>query len=178
MRMQALALGVAIGCALWPAASRAQPRPVAAGTVVLVMESGGGVSAGVALRDALNRELHVHVVSLADATKQHVRASAMLTVATDASRSLNVVYWDLRGSSDALSAPTPAVPEQRAIVALALASALLDKHRAELTVRALEAEDASGMVDVIRSPRALYALLERVGWFVPRTSVQLHIEDF
>jgi hypothetical protein len=177
--MRMLALAVVIGCALGSAAARAQSLPTAAaGTVVLVMESGGGVSAGTDLRDALNRQPHVHVVSLADATKQHVRPAALLTIATDLSHTLRVVYWDLHGGSDALTAPTPAVAEQRAAVALALASALLDKHAAELTVRALEADEAGGLVDVVRSPRALYALLERVGWFVPRTSVHLHIEDF
>jgi hypothetical protein len=136
------------------------------------------VRAAIELRNALNRQQRKQVLSLADATKQDVRPAAILTVAIDASHRLNVVYWDLWGGSDALTAPSPAAPDQFNAIALALASALLDKHRAELTAHALDPDSAARVADAGRSSRAFYALLDRVGRLAPRTNVELHLEDF
>ena len=142
------------------------------------MESGGGVLAATELRSALNRQPRVRVLSLAEATKQHVQPAAVLTVATDRSRFVNVVYWGLSGETDALTSPTPATADQVGAVVLALASALLERHRLELTAMDGEPNAQLRFVDFARTTREFHAMLGRFGRLSARTSVELRLEDF
>jgi predicted nucleotide-binding protein (sugar kinase/HSP70/actin superfamily) len=180
MRLAGHALGVALllSAALQPRLIAAEEAATADTdtTVVLVMESGGGVRAASELRAALNRQPSVHLVSLAEASRQQARPAAVLTVATDPARVVSVIYWDLAGNTDSLSAPAPAGAGQIDVVIMALTSALLDRHRAELNARS-----ADGGPRPLASPltsSAFYAMLGRLGRMTPRTSVQLRVEDF
>lgn len=162
-----------------PAALTGDDRPqLPPRSVVLVMESGGGVLAATELRSALNRQPRLRVLSLAEATKQRVQPAAVLTVATDPSRVLSVVYWGLTGETDSLSSPTPATADQISAVVLALASALLDRHRLELTGTESDRVGQLRFVDFARTSREFYAMLGRFGRLSPRTSVELRLEDF
>jgi hypothetical protein len=162
-----------------PATSSA--TSASASPVVLVMESGGGVHAAVELRAFLNRQPNLRVLSLADAARQQVQPAAVLTVATDPNRAaVRVVYWDLSGGTDALAAPAPAKPEDIGAVVLALTSALLERHRPELsetTSATALASRASGL-DSLGNSRAFYAMLGRFNRLIPRTNVELRFEDF
>ena len=191
-----LALRVGFGFALLWAALDAQPLLAQArdsgapsealsgatirATVVLVMESGGGVKAATELRASLNRRPNVHLVSLAEASHAPLPPTAVLTVATDPTRVVSVFYWDLAGNTESLTAPTPADAAQISAVVLALASALLERHRPELDTQGagIEAAPAAPALDWMRTSRALYAMLGRLGGVKPRTDVQLRAEDF
>jgi hypothetical protein len=176
------ALRSAIGVMLLWAALCVQPlaaqAPTADSTVVLVMESGGGMRAASELRAALNRRPDVHLVSLAEAARAQLPPTAVLAVATDPTRVVNVIYWDLDGNADALAAPAPSDAGQINAVVLALASALLDRHRPELASKAAQASVTPPALDLMRTSRALYAMLGRLGGVRPRTDVQLRVEDF
>jgi hypothetical protein len=187
-----LSAGVLLGfllCATQPHLSSAQagPSPLSAPApqlplppkaVVLVMESGGGVLAATELRSALNRQPRVRVLSLAEAAKQRVQPAAVLTVATDPSHIVSVVYWGLSGESDALTSPAPASGEQIGVVVVALASALLERHRLELSGTESDRIGQLRFVDFARTSREFYAMLGRFGRLSPRTSVELRLEDF
>jgi hypothetical protein len=174
-------LGVAFGVTLLWAALCMQPlaaQAAVASSIVLVMESGGGVRAASELRAALNRRPDVHLVSLAEASHAQLPPSAVLTVATDPTRVVSVIYWDLAGNTDSLVAPTPSDAAQINAVVLALASALLDRHRPELSAKAVQTSVPPPALDLMRTSRALYAMLGRLGGVRPRTDVQLRVEDF
>jgi hypothetical protein len=145
--------------------------------VVLVMESYGGVSAASELRAALNRQPRTRVISLAESMRQRAQPAAVLTVASDPSRVLSVVYWSQSGEADSLSAPAPAAEQLQAVI-LALTSALLDRHRVELGGLDIERAGPLRYIDFARTSREFYAMLGRFGRFGPRTSVELRMEDF
>jgi hypothetical protein len=179
MRLAGHALGVVLLLAAL------QPRPVAAQdavsadtTVVLVMESGGGVRAATELRAALNRQPSVHLVSLAEAARLPAQPVAVLTVATNPARVVSVIYWDLAGNTDSLSASAPAGAGQIDVVIMALTSALLDRHRAELNAGNVDSEPRPSATGLRLSSSAFYAVLGRLGRMTPRTSVELRVEDF
>jgi hypothetical protein len=172
-------------CALvgWLLLAAGRPSSVAAESaamgeslVVLVMESGGGVRAGNELRAVLNSESQIRVLSAAEATRSHAKPAAVLTVASDATRMVSVMYWDSAGNTDGLSAPAPSGLGQIDVVARALASALLDRHRAELKAETLES--APRVVDSMRQSKAFYAMLGRMSRMSSRTNVRLMLEDF
>ena len=152
---------------------RPNPPPAAAvesaakRPVLLVMESAGGVRAAATLRAALNDQRGLQVMSLAEVTQKQLQPAAIVTVAAIGARSVSVVYWDGAGGRDTLSAPAPSRADQLDAVVLALASALLDRHRADWNL----AVDS-------RPSDELYALLNRVSRLSPRTNIALRFEDF
>jgi hypothetical protein len=172
-----------ISLALWLALTLFGSSPIAAQPpqkvpgvpVVLVMESGAGVQAALELRAVLNRQMDVTVLSLEEAASAQVQPAALLTVAADRAHRVRVVFWDLAGGSDSLSAPAPANVQEANAVVLALSSALLDRHRHDL----LENTIRSGFAVNLESLAwANYALLGRMRQLVPRTNVKLRAEDF
>jgi len=160
MRLQPLA-------AQEPAASRQSPTEIRS-PVLLVMESTGGVRAASALRGSLNAHPGVRVISLGDLSSAPTQPAAILTVAAATTRGVHVAYWDHFGRRDSLSAPAPARADQLDAVVLALASALLDRHRAELT----------GGVSLERTLLEPYAALGGFAKLIPRLQVALRFEDF
>jgi hypothetical protein len=107
------------------------------------------------------------VISLGDLSGAPTQPAAILTVAA-ATRGVHVAYWDHFGRRDSLSAPAPARADQLDAVVLALASALLDRHRAELT----------GGVSLERTLLEPYAALGGFAKLIPRLQVALRFEDF
>ena len=155
------------------------PDPAAqAGAVLVVMESAGGVRAASSLRAALSAQGGVRAMALADVARNKLQPTVMLTVSAVASREVSVAYWDLSGARDALSAPAPARADQVDAVVLALASALLERHRPELLERAKGSAPGLGERELARTTDALYAVLGRYGRLSPRSNVALRFEDF
>ena len=148
------------------------------GAVLVVMESAGGIRAASSLRTALGARGGVRVMALADVARAKVQPTVILTVSAVASREVSVAYWDLAGSRDALAAPAPARADQLDAVVLALASALLEKHRPELSARAKGVAEPMAQRQLSRTTDALYAVLGRYGRMSPRTNVALRFEDF
>lgn len=143
-------------------------------TVVVVMESMGGLRAASALRKALN-QAGCSVVSLVEAHRKSLTPDVLLTIGADNSR-IQVVYWDSDGRPDVLSAVGPATQDQVDAVVLALSSALIDRHRDTATL-SREGMARARMFDDQRATRAIYAMLGR-GTLAPRTNVYLRFEDF
>jgi hypothetical protein len=143
-------------------------------TVVVVMESSGGLRAATALRKALN-DAGCSVVSLVEAHRKSLAPDVLLTIGADNSR-IQVVYWDNDGHPDVLSAVGPATQDQVDAVVLALSSALIDRHKASAAVTR-EVMARARMFDDQRATRAIYAMLGR-GTLAPRTNVYLRFEDF
>jgi glutamine synthetase type III len=147
--------------------------------VLIVMESAGGVRAAAALRNAINAQTEVRVVSQADIARQKLAPAAMLTVSAVASQIVSVAYWDMTGERDWLSSPAPARADQMDAVVLALASALIERHQPDLLERAQAGTSrALGEMQLVRTPDALYAVLGRFGRLYPRSNVSLRFEDF
>ncbi len=156
----------------------AKPSP-AGGAVLVVMESAGGIRAARTLRNALNSREDLRVVSQADLARTPLSPAAILTVSAVASQSVSVAYWDLSGTRDWLSAAAPAHADQMDAVVLALASALLDRHRTELIESSRRVAGAgAGSLELARTTDALYAVLGRFGRLSPRSNVSLRFEDF
>jgi hypothetical protein len=144
-------------------------------TVVLVMESSGGLRAAAALRKALN-EAGCSVLSLVEAQRKSLTPDALLTIGSDNSR-IQVVYWDNDGRPDVLSSLGPATQDQVDAVVLALSSALIDRHRSTTPAISREVMARARMFEDQRASRAIFAMLGR-GTFAPRTNVYLRFEDF
>ena len=94
------------------------------------------------------------------------------------SQTVSVAYWDLSGARDWLSAAAPARADQMDAVVLALASALLDRHRPDLLESGRRGSTAVGTAELARTTDALYAVLGRFGRLSPRSNVALRFEDF
>lgn len=150
-------------------------QPLAATPVLVVMEAAGGVRAGAALRSALNSRKEVRVVSQSDLVRKSQTPAAVITVSAVTAQIVSVAYWDMKGARDLLSAQAPAQADQLDAVVLALASALLARHRDDLL-------ESSRRTNVARdfSPNAseLYAMLGRFSKARPRSNVSLRYEDF
>jgi hypothetical protein len=183
-----LVLGVAseafaqVKLAQLPSASAPAANPAAVSdsaykkpTVVLVMESSGGLRAATALRKALN-EAGCSVLSLVEAQRRSLTPDALLTIGADNSR-IQAVYWDNDGRPDVLSSVGPATQDQVDAVVLALSSALIDRHRSTTPAISREVMARARMFEDQRASRAIYAMLGR-GSFAPRTNVYLRFEDF
>jgi hypothetical protein len=178
MRVIGLAFGL-VACVLASVEhAAAQAEPAKRRPIVLVMESAGGVHAASDLRTTLNRDAGYRVLSLSEAQHEAVRPSAVLTVATDRARVVRVVYWDLAGDTDSLTAATPARPEDMPAVVLALSSALLERHRSDLRREPRESDARASWLDAANASRAFYAVLGRISRLSPRTNVELRFEDF
>lgn len=143
--------------------------------VLVVMEAAGGVRAGSALRSALNARAEVRVVSQSDLVRKSQSPAAVITVAAVTSQIVSVAYWDMTGARDWLSSPAPAQADQLDAVVLALASALLDRHRGDLVESGRRAVGAN---EFSRNASAVYAMLGRFAKIGPRTNVSLRYEDF
>jgi|GEM_PF-4108994 len=144
-------------------------------TVVLVMESSGGVRAATALRKALN-DAGCSVLSLVEAQRKSLTPDALLTIGADNSK-IHVVYWDNDGRPDVLSSVGPATQDQVDAVVLALSSALIERHRTTTPAISREVMARARMFEDQKASRAIYAMLGR-GTFAPRTNVYLRFEDF
>jgi hypothetical protein len=144
-------------------------------TVVLVMESSGGLRAATALRKALN-DAGCSVLSLVEAQRKALTPDALLTVGADNSK-IHVVYWDNDGRPDVLSSVGPATQDQVDAVVLALSSALIERHRTTTPAVSREVMARARMFEDQKASRAIYAMLGR-GTFAPRTNVYLRFEDF
>jgi hypothetical protein len=140
------------------------------------MEAPGGVKGAADLRRSLNEAGNV-VISLVEAQRRGLEPDALVTVATDLGHAVQVRYWDRDGRSDTLVSPAPALAtaDQLAAMALALSSALLERHRND----AVAGPDSKGRwLESSRESRAIYAMLGHLGRLAPRTNVQLRFEDF
>lgn len=158
-----------------PLDERVSEPPYKKPTVVLVMESSGGLRAASALRKALN-EAGCSVLSLVEAQRKSLTPDALLTIGADNSR-IHVVYWDNDGRPDVLSSIGPATQDQVDAVVLALSSALIERHRATTPLVSREVMARARMFEDQKASRAIYAMLGR-GTFAPRTNVYLRFEDF
>jgi hypothetical protein len=166
---------LAVGMMSVQRAAAQPPQKLPGLPVILVMESGAGVQAALELRAVLNRQADIHVMSLEEAAAAQLQPAALLTVAADTAHRVRVVYWDLAGGSDSLSAPAPAKAQEVGAVVLALSAALLDRHLQEL----IESTIRGGFTASLESLAwANYALLGRMRQLVPRTNVKLRAEDF
>jgi hypothetical protein len=144
-------------------------------TVVLVMESSGGLRAASALRKSLN-DAGCSVLSLVEAQRKSLTPDALLTIGADNSK-IHVVYWDNDGRPDVLSSVGPATQDQVDAVVLALSSALIERHRTTTPAISREIMARARMFEDQKASRAIYAMLGR-GTFAPRTNVYLRFEDF
>jgi hypothetical protein len=160
------------------AAPAPQPKAAKGNAVLLVMESTGGVRAAGVLRTALNTQDALRVVSQAELARQPVSPAAILTVSAVASKVVSVAYWDMAGARDWLSSPAPARADQMDAVVLALASALLERHRPDLLDTDRRGAKGVGAFELARTTDALYAVLGRFGRLSPRSNVSLRFEDF
>jgi hypothetical protein len=91
---------------------------------------------------------------------------------------VRVVYWDLTGETDSLTAATPARPEDVPAVVVALSSALLERHRTDLRRELRDGDTRAQWLDAASASRAFYAMLGRISRLSPRTNVELRFEDF
>lgn len=139
-------------------------------SVVLVMESSGGVRAASALRTSLNAQPGMRVLTLAEVARQGTEPAAVVTVAAVSKREVTVVFWDRAGRRDSLSAPAPERADHLDSVVLALASALIERNRAAL-------EPARSRV-LAPAPLAPYAVVGGFGRLFRRLNVALRYEDF
>jgi hypothetical protein len=155
-----------------------QAKAAKGNAVLLVMESAGGVRAAATLRTALNAQDALRVVSQAELARQPVSPAAILTVSAVASQVVSVAYWDMSGARDWLSSPAPARADQMDAVVLALASALLERHRPDLLDTDRRGPKGVGAIELARTTDALYAVLGRFGRLSPRSNVSLRFEDF
>ena len=173
-----LLVSVIADVSLAQAGPAANTAPVAR-PIVLVMESPGGLRMAAELRAALNQEAVFQVLSLHEAQRRAVRPWAVLTVATERTGSVRVVYWTLGGEIDALSAAAPGRVDQWTAVVHALSSALLERHKDDVRVEvtANDAFAAAGL-DAVRASSAIYAMLGRWSRLTPRTNIELRFEDF
>jgi hypothetical protein len=156
----------------------ATPNVTKLSAILLVMESAGGVRAAGTLRNALNSRDDLRVVSQSELGRQSVSPAAILTVSAVAAQTVSVAYWDMSGARDWLSAAAPAHADQMDAVVLALASALLDRHRPDLLESGRHKPTSVGANELARTTDALYAVLGRFGKLTPRSNVALRFEDF
>lgn len=161
--------------------------PPHAPAVLVVMESAGGLRAAASLRAALSGQADqasqagLRVLSVAEIARKKQPPHVILTVSAVASREVSVAYWDLSGGRDVLSAPAPVRADQLDAVVLALASALLERHRPELLERRGGGAPAAVAIEereLARTTDALYAVLGRYAKLSPRSNVALRFEDF
>lgn len=145
---------------------------------MVVMESSGGLRAASELRTALT-QVGYRVLSSSDAQRKSAQPDVLLTVAftpptaTSGSRGVHVGYWGRDGQTDSLTATSLATLDQLNAVALALSSALIDRHRNDDVVSAVDSARARLFTDP-RAPGVLYAMISAA----PRTNVRLRVEDF
>lgn len=155
----------------------AQSKPDKQRTIVVVVESPFGIRGASELRQALATDNCV-ILSPSEARRRSVEPDALLTVATDRARAVQVLYWDRDGRLDTLAAPAPDTAEQLSAVTLALSSALLERHRNDTPSVAAEIRNRARIFDDPRTSQAFYAMLGHVGPLTPRTNVHLRFEDF
>lgn len=168
-----------------PAASKLPAQPPAGASsapgpaVVLVMESSGGLRAAAELRLALSQVGH-RVLSPAEARHKGQQPDAVLTVAftppsaTSGARSVYATYWGRDGRTDSLSAASLATLDQMNAVALALSSALIDRHKSDVIEPGADFSPRVRLFQDVRAPGVLYAMVTNA----PRTNVRLRFEDF
>jgi hypothetical protein len=168
-----------------PAAARAAAAPPATPSgpsIVLVMESSGGLRAASELRAALT-QVGYRVQSAAEAQRKATQPDVLLTVAftppapagdaRGGARGVHIAYWGRDGQTDSLTAASLATLDQLNAVALALSSALIDRHRNDEVISATDNVRARLLADP-RGPAVLYAMVSAT----PRTNVRLRVEDF
>lgn len=160
------------------AAPSRTPATPSGPSIVVVMESSGGLRAASELRTSL-QQVGYRVLSSAESQRKSTPPDVLLTVAftppttANGARSVHVAYWSRDGQTDSLTAASLSTLDQLNAVALALSSALIDRHRND---------DVSSVTDSARArllaegrvPGVLYAMVSAL----PRTNVRLRVEDF
>ena len=153
--------------------------------MVVIVEPGGGLPGADVLGPELSRELSLRIVSLRDVSPASKAPQAIVTLAVDRDHLINAVYWDRAGRFEVLSAPVKSSMAAAHVesVAIALASALLQRHIAELT-RGVVADPAlssrtagGGQLDLADASRFLYDALGRLG-LLRRRTIELSIDEF
>lgn len=143
------------------------------------MEAPAGVRGAAAVRKALNEAAaDATVVSLAQVRRSSAVPDALITVAMEPARSVQVVYWDREGRSDVLIAPSPETAEQLHAVVVALSSALIERHVQDTATWARDLLARAPMFEDPRASHLLYAVPGRVGHLMSRSNVRLRYEDF
>lgn len=170
-----------------PTYASAQSSTRAAQVVtVVVVQSGLGAQSAEAVRLQLAQRFTVRVVTLQELSATDARPDALLTLTLDARGTLSAMYWNRSGTVDVLSAPSPDKQEALQVAATTLASAVLQRHVADLRAAKQSATDTPAAeldeddtVANVRAldPRAVYAALTRLGQMRPRT-LGLKLEDF
>jgi hypothetical protein len=159
------------------AAGHSEPDHVK-NTIVVVVESAGGLLAANDLRRALGNG-GCKVVTPGEAHRSLRDPDALLSVAVSPRHQVTVQYWDRTGQWDSLSGAVPprATAEQLTAVVLALGSALFERHCQEMATDALS-DVRRVWFDARRGARSLYAMLNRLEHGTLRSNVRLRFEDF
>jgi hypothetical protein len=150
-------------------------------TIVVIVESAGGLLAANDLRRALAHS-GCDVVSPSEAHASVHDPDALLSVALGPRHQVTVQYWDRRGQWDSLSGAIPAraTAEQLTAAVLALGSALFERHCQDISddVMDVRSDARSVWFDARRGARSLYAVLSQLGHGGLRSNVRLRFEDF
>jgi hypothetical protein len=174
----ALALAFVLG------APHARAQAAAVPPVVVMVEPGGGLPNAELLGTELSRDLSLRIVSLRDVSPGSQPPQAIVTLAVDREHLINAVYWDRAGRFEVLSAPVKSnmAASHVEAVAIALSSALLQRHVVELS-RGIAAEPGAaaqrtgGQLDMASASRFLYDALGRLG-LLRRRTIELSIDEF
>ena len=153
--------------------------------VVVMVDPGGGLPTADQVGTELSRDLKLRIVSLRDVSPSSQPPQAIITLAVDREHLINAVYWDRAGRFEVLSAPVKSnmAASHVEAVAIALSSALLQRHIVELT-RGIVPEPAvaaqrvaNGQLDMANASRFLYDALGRLG-LLRRRTIELSIDEF
>jgi hypothetical protein len=153
--------------------------------VVVMVDPGGGLPSAEQIGTELSRDLKLRIVSLRDVSPSAQAPQAIITLAVDREHLINAVYWDRAGRFEVLSAPVKSnmAASHVEAVAIALSSALLQRHIVELT-RGIAPEPAvatqrvaNGQLDMANASRFLYDALGRLG-LLRRRTVALSLDEF
>lgn len=182
--MRRLALAALFAFSPLASAARAEAQPPAA-SLVLVVESGEGLTGANQLRATLSRQFGLKVLALGEVEADGQAPGAMMAVATERDNAVRVLYMDALGRRDTLRAPAPARREDVPSVIQALAGALLSRHMHDLAqpapVNAPDGDrvwlDDESRLSLSAFSRSVYSALSRIGY--PRhRSGDLHRDDF
>jgi hypothetical protein len=184
MRRSEHGWGLALFCCAAFAVAPVNAQVTPAAPVVVVVDPAGGLPSADQLSALLAQELSLRFVSLREVAPGAAQPQAMITVSVDREHLINVVYWDRAGRFDVLSAPVKSNVAHVDAVALTLASALLQRHLAELrqgvvadAAPAASRNAAASQLDAASASRFLYDALGRLG-LLRRRTIELSIDEF
>jgi hypothetical protein len=157
----------------------AQPTTTTAGTggerVVVVMEA--STKAGEQLRAALAQLSGARISSLTEAIASEATPRVMISVMSGPGNRINVMYWDVSGRIDALSAPADSDESKLTLVASTLASALLTRNLGQLAKHDSRNTEASASCNFDELVSELKTYAERAGQ-VRRRTFPISVDDF